>query len=111
MLPLLRALDGPCVGPGLDAGDAEHADALYIRHAQAHALPRVEIKCRGASLHGPIMTSTPSTQRLLDGVAVSIPQVPLDEASTAASSSRNDLVKNYRVHPTYWLISTQGGTG
>ena len=23
------------------------------------------------------------------------------------SSPRNDLVKNYRVHPTHWLISTQ----
>ena len=31
---------------------------------------------------------------------------PLDGASTAASSPRNDLV-NYRVHPTHWLISTQ----
>ena len=25
----------------------------------------------------------------------------------AASSPRNDFVKNYRVHPTHWLISTQ----
>ena len=25
----------------------------------------------------------------------------------AASSPRNDLVKNCRVHPTHWLISTQ----
>jgi len=33
--------------------------------------------------------------------------LPLDGASTAASSPRNDLVKNYRVHPTHWLISTQ----
>ena len=32
---------------------------------------------------------------------------PLGRASTAASSPRNDLVKNYRVHPTHWLISTQ----
>ena len=32
---------------------------------------------------------------------------PLDEARTAASSPRNDLVKNYRVHPTHCLISTQ----
>jgi len=30
----------------------------------------------------------------------------LDRASAAASSPRNDLVKNYRVHPTHWLIST-----
>ena len=32
---------------------------------------------------------------------------PLDGARTAASSPRNDLVKNYRVHPTHWLIFTQ----
>ena len=32
---------------------------------------------------------------------------PLDGARTAAPSLRNDLVKNYRVHPTHWLISTQ----
>merc|ERR1719163_556966 len=32
---------------------------------------------------------------------------PLDGARTAASSPRNDLVKNFRVHPTHWLISTQ----
>ena len=33
---------------------------------------------------------------------------PLDRARTAASSPRNDLVKNCRVHPTHWLISTAG---
>ena len=32
---------------------------------------------------------------------------PLDRARTAASSPRNDLVKNCRVHPTHWLIYTQ----
>ena len=32
---------------------------------------------------------------------------PLDRARTAASSPRNDLVKNCRVHPTHWMISTQ----
>ena len=31
----------------------------------------------------------------------------LDGSSAATSSPRNDLVKNYRVHPTHWLISTQ----
>ena len=31
---------------------------------------------------------------------------PLDGASTAAPSPINDLVKNCRVHPTHWLIST-----
>ena len=35
---------------------------------------------------------------------------PLDRARTAASSPRNDLVKNCRVHPTHWLISTQDET-
>ena len=28
-------------------------------------------------------------------------------AATALFSPRNDLVKNYRVHPTYWLIYAQ----
>ena len=32
---------------------------------------------------------------------------PLDRARLAASLPRNDLVKNCRVHPTHWLISTQ----
>jgi len=32
---------------------------------------------------------------------------PLDRARSAASSPRNDLVKNCRVHPTHWLISAQ----
>ena len=32
---------------------------------------------------------------------------PLDRISTAASSPRNDLLKNCRVHTTHWLISTQ----
>ena len=34
----------------------------------------------------------------------------LDRARSAASSPRNDLVKNYRVHPTHWLVSTQAET-
>ena len=45
---------------------------------------------------------------MLDGVAVWVS--PLDGASTAASSPRNDLVKNCRVHPTHWLIYTQSVT-
>ncbi len=32
---------------------------------------------------------------------------PLDGASAATSAPRYDLVKNCRVHPTHWLISTQ----
>ena len=34
---------------------------------------------------------------------------PLDGTSAATPSPRNDLVKNCRVHPTHWLISTQVG--
>ena len=34
---------------------------------------------------------------------------PLDRARTAESLPRNDLVKNCRVPPTHWLISTQEG--
>ena len=34
---------------------------------------------------------------------------PLDRVKTAASSPRNDLVKNCRAHPTHCLISTQEG--
>ena len=45
--------------------------------------------------------ATPARWR--DGVDLS----PLDGASTAASSPRNDLVKNCRVNPTHRLISTQ----
>ena len=33
---------------------------------------------------------------------------PLDGARTAASSPRHDLVKNYRVYPTHWLIIHTG---
>ena len=32
---------------------------------------------------------------------------PIDQARAAASSPRNDLGKNCRVHPTHWLIFTQ----
>ena len=32
---------------------------------------------------------------------------PLGRARTAVSSPRNDIVKNCRVHPAHWLISTQ----
>ena len=35
---------------------------------------------------------------------------PLDRTNAATSSPRNELVKNYRVHPTHWLISTQAAT-
>ena len=52
------------------------------------------------------MTCTPSTRHLLDGVAVPVPHRSM-EASTAASSPRNDFVKNYLACPAHCLISTQ----
>jgi len=33
--------------------------------------------------------------------------LPLDSASTAASSPRNDFARNHRAHPTHWLICAQ----
>ena len=53
------------------------------------------------------MASTPSTLRRLDARWCGLS--PLDSARTAASSPRNDFVKNYRVHPTHWLICAQVG--
>ena len=49
-----------------------------------------EIKCRRrvVSSHGPIMGG-------------GLDSSPLDGASTAASSPRNDFVKNYWVHATH----------
>jgi len=48
--------------------------------------------------------ATPSTERLLDGVA-RVGSLPLDGASTFAFSPRMDFVKNCRVHPTHWSIA------
>ena len=57
---------------------------------------------RRVDLHA--IDATPARWR--GGVGLS----PLDGASTAASSPRNDLVKNYRVHPTHRLICAQIST-
>ena len=54
-----------------------------------------------------ILRRVPSTRRLLDGDADSS---RFDGAKAAASSPRNDLGKDYRVHPTHRLISTQFAT-
>ena len=57
---------------------------------------------RRVDLHA--IDATPARWR--GGVGLS----PLDGASTAALSSRNDFVENYRVHPTHCLISTQAAS-
>ena len=97
------------------ARDAEHCDAAHNKLlATEVALGReaegvkayVEIKLSRRVLlrlnHGlHAINATPARPR--GGVNSS----PLDRARTAASSPRNDLVKNCRVHPTHWLISAQ----
>jgi len=66
----------------------------------------VEIKFYGAFVlnHRVVLHAIDATPARLHGDAGSS---PLDRARTAASSPRNDLVKNCRVHLTHWLISTQ----
>ena len=60
-------------------------DAFVLNHSVVlHAIDATPARCRGDAGSS-----------------------PPDGASTAASSPRNDLVKNCRVHPTHWLISTQ----
>ena len=61
----------------------------------------VEIKFYGAFVVLTAIDATPARWR--DNAR----SILLDRARTAASSPRNDLVKNCRVHPTHWLISTQ----
>ena len=52
-------------------------------------------------------TSTPSTRRLLDGVAVPVRHRSTEPARPRHRRETFDLMKNCRVHPTHWLISTQ----
>ena len=68
-------------GPAPDApvGVQAHRLTRAARDA-AGVLTCVEIKCAAHLLPDPIMTSTPSTRRLLDGVAVSIPHRSTDPA-------------------------------
>jgi hypothetical protein len=69
----------------------------------------VEIKFYGAFVlnHRVVLHATDATPARWRGDAGSS---PLARARTAASLPRNDLVKNCRVHPTHWLISTQSST-
>ena len=46
-------------------------------------------------------------RRLLDGVVVPVPHRATEPAGRVIAERRNDLVKNCRVHPAHWLISTQ----
>ena len=63
--------------------------------------------CAQIKFHGAYALST---RRLLDGVAA-VGSSLLHGASTAASSPRNDLVKNYRVHTDAWMETPLRGEG
>ena len=86
-----------------------HAGIVFSKHKSNQCVPLKRLATSGTvrfvlnrrvDLHA--IDATPARWRGDAGSS------PLDGASTAASSPRNDLVKNYRVHPTHWLISTQG---
>ena len=69
-------------------------------------VPVHKSNCRDASppwlnhdLHA--IDATPAGWRVPGGLS------PLDSVIKVAFSSRKDLVKNYRVHPTHWLIYAQ----
>ena len=64
------------------------------RESASFALTSAQIKFHGAH-------ATPVRRRGDSGSSL------LDGASTTASSPRNDLVKNYRVHLMHWLIRAQ----
>ena len=79
---------------------AQHPELIWIK--TVHVLACVEIKIlRRVRVVLHAIDATPAGWR--SGAGSSPPNGP----STAASSPRNDFVKNYRVHPTHWLISTQ----
>ena len=104
----------PTVRPTKRVANVNHTPRVFptpmreskLKEENAWVQNCVEIKIYGAFvlnrrvvLHA--IDATPARRR--GGVNSS----PLDRAKTAASSPRNDLVKNCRVHPTHWLISTQ----
>ena len=101
---------------------ARSAKNLFDRDAMAHNLNAVD-GCRsyltlfgavGAGVVGVCVEIKFTALHAIDATPArwrgDVGSSPLDGASTAASSPRNDLVKNYRVHPTHWLISTQQST-
>ena len=72
----------------VERAERAEARALQCRNQISRRFSRLNY-----DLH--IIATTPARRR--GGAGSSL----LDRASTAASSPRNDLVKSYRVHPTY----------
>ena len=105
---VMEYLPGGSLRHALDRDD-EVITPEYQRFWTADVALCVEIKFYGAFVlnHRVVLHAIDATPARWRGDAGSS---PLDRARTAASSPRNDLVKNCRVHPTHWLISTQAAT-
>ena len=80
-----RRADG--VGVSWDAYPVPSVAAVAASSVARHAIDATPARWRG-------------------GLGLSL----IDSASTATPSPRKNLVKNHRVHPTHWLISTQVST-
>ena len=84
-------------GNGRDAGDDVALQSALGRHGALQAPPVWKSKFTARS------SSTPSTRRLLDGVAMPVPH-----RSAEPGRPRH---RREKLQPTHWLISTQGATG
>ena len=88
-----------CVGGARPGGSWRRADGVGVSW-DAYPVPSVAaVAASSVARHA--VDATPARWRGDAGSS------PLDRARTHASSPRNDFVKNSRVHPTHWLISTQ----
>ena len=97
-----RALCFLAADEELPSVKAERAFLVYGRDDRdVRVCVEIKILRRGRAVVLHAIDATPARWRGYVGSS------PLDGASAATSSPRNDLVKNYRVHPTHWLISTQ----
>ena len=94
-----RAKKPPKAPKELYAPSAIHADAKALAKPLPKASACVEIKIL-RRVRAESSRRSPRHRRDACDAGPS----PLDRARTAASSPRNDLVKNCRVHPAHWLI-------
>ena len=88
-----------CVGGARSGGSWRRTDVVGVSW-DAYPVPSVAaVAASSVARHA--IDATPAGWRSGAGSS------PLNRPSTTASSPRNDFVKNYQVHPTHWLISTQ----
>merc|ERR1719353_756128 len=83
---------------------AEHFQPLFGGNIDVPSCVEIKILRHVLLNHRVVLHAIDATPARWRGDAGSS---PLDRARSAASSPRNDLVKNCRVHPTHWLISAQ----